>query len=139
MTHDELYRFIARHKLAVVSTVSAEGTPQSALVGIAVTEKVELIFDTLRSTRKSRNIEVNPHVSFVIGTTTEVSVQYEGEAFVPEGAALEEYQRVYFAQFPDGPERLTWPGIVYYVTRPRWIRYSDYEARPARIEEIRFG
>jgi len=52
LTNDELYRFIAPHKLAVVSTVTADGRPQSALVGIAVTENLQLIFDTLRSTRK---------------------------------------------------------------------------------------
>jgi general stress protein 26 len=138
MTHEELYQFITAHKLAVISTATSDGKPQAALVGIAVTPELELIFDTLRTTRKSRNIAANPAVAFVIGTTTEVSVQYEGEVFEPAGAALDNYKPVYFRQFPDGPERQSWPGIVYYVVRPRWIRYSDYEARPPRIEHVEF-
>jgi len=28
------------------------------------------------------------------------------------------------------------PDIAYFVVRPRWIRYSDYDKRPPIIEEI---
>lgn len=46
MTKDFIYRFIQSHTLAVVSTITKENRPESALVGIAVSENLEIIFDT---------------------------------------------------------------------------------------------
>ena len=65
-------------------------------------------------------------------------MQYEGEAHQPEGAELAHYQEVYFARWPDGPSRLNWPGITYFVVRPKWIRYSDFDQNPPFIEEFAF-
>ena len=31
---------------------------------------------------------------------------------------------------------MNWPGIAYFVVRPRWIRYSDYDQKPPIIEEV---
>jgi hypothetical protein len=45
-----LHSFLVRHRFAVVSSISGDGTPQSALVGIAITPQLEIIFDTVRST-----------------------------------------------------------------------------------------
>ena len=46
---------------------SADGGPQAALIGFGVTDQFELVFDTLRSTRKAVNLEGNPRVALVIG------------------------------------------------------------------------
>jgi uncharacterized pyridoxamine 5'-phosphate oxidase family protein len=137
MTRQEVYEFIRAETLAVFGTISPEGKPQAALVGIAVTEDLEIIFDTLRVTRKFRNIQHNPAASFVIGCTREVTVQYEGIARELLGAdELKHYQQIYFAKWPDGPTRLTWEGITYIVVKPAWIRFSDFLATPPRIGEI---
>jgi hypothetical protein len=52
MTKVDIYQFIAKQKLAVLGTLSSGGSPQSALVGIAVTPELEIIFDTVKSSRK---------------------------------------------------------------------------------------
>jgi len=65
-------------------------------------------------------------------------VQHEGEAHQPEGAALAQYQEVYFARWPECRSHLSWPGITYFVVRPKWIRYSDFDQNPAFIEEFTF-
>ena len=135
MTKAELYAFISGCKLAVLGSVSPEGLPQSALVGIAVTEELEIVFDTLNTTRKFRNLRANPRASFVIGWVGERTVQFEGEAFLPEGEELARYKKVYFGTWLDGPARQSWPGITYFVVRPRWIRYSDFDQQPPLIEE----
>jgi len=44
-----------------------ESAPESALVAIAVTEDLEIVFDTLDSTRKYRNLISNPKASVVVG------------------------------------------------------------------------
>jgi hypothetical protein len=30
---------------------------------------------------------------------------------------------------------MSWPGIVYFVVRPAWIRYSDFDQSPPLIRE----
>jgi len=56
MTKADIYQFIqfiAKQKLAVLGTLSSGGSPQSALVGIAVTPGLEIIFDTVKSSRNT--------------------------------------------------------------------------------------
>jgi pyridoxine/pyridoxamine 5'-phosphate oxidase len=122
-----------------VGSISPEGAPQSAVVGIAANRKLEIVFDTLNTTRKYRNLTADRKTSLVIGWEGEKTVQFEGEAFLPEGRELEEYKSLYFVQWPDGVERQNWPWLVYFVVRPRWIRYSDFAQRPPLIEEFRFS
>jgi hypothetical protein len=131
-----LHSFMTRHRYGVVSSISAAGTPQSALVGIAITPDLEIIFDTVKSSRKYPNLIARPACSFVVGWTGEQTVQLEGHAIEPTGPELKRYQEMYFAVWPEGRAHLTWPGIAYFVVRPRWIRYSDYDQRPPLIEEI---
>ncbi len=139
MTKEQLFAFIREHKLAVLSTISAQGTPQSALIGIAVTPDLEIVFDTVKSSRKYANLVANPAAAFVVGCTSETTLQYEGVASEPLGEELVRYQATYFATWPDGPSRLRWPGICYWVVKPKWIRFSDYGETPALIEEFRIN
>ena len=62
MTKADIYQFMSKHKLGVLGTLSSGGDPQSALVGIAVTPELEIIFDTVRSSRKFRNLMSIPVV-----------------------------------------------------------------------------
>jgi hypothetical protein len=136
MDQAAIYRFLIQHRYGVVSSISTPGTPQSALVGIAVTADIEIIFDTLKTTRKYPNLISRPSCSFVIGWENEQTVQLEGTAFEPQGAELAKYQQTYFAAWPDGPTRISWPGITWLVVRPTWLRYSDFNQSPPRIVEI---
>jgi pyridoxine/pyridoxamine 5'-phosphate oxidase len=138
MNRAELHSFLARYRYGVVSSISPQGTPQSALVGIAVTPELEIVFDTVQSSRKYPNLIERPSCSLVIGWDGEQTAQLEGTAFEPQGEALKRYQEIYFATWPDGPARLAWPGIAYFVVCPSWIRYSDYDQSPPQIEEFTF-
>jgi pyridoxine/pyridoxamine 5'-phosphate oxidase len=131
-----LHAFLARHRYGVVSSLSSEGNPQSALVGIAVTPELEIVFDTVKSSRKYSNLIARPGCSFVVGWAGEQTVQLEGIAVEPMGQELQRYQKIYFATWPDGEAHLRWPGIAYFVVRPRWIRYSDYDQTPPLIAEF---
>jgi pyridoxine/pyridoxamine 5'-phosphate oxidase len=138
MDSEAIYLFMTTHRYGVVSSVSKSGNPQSALVGIATTPELEIIFDTLKSTRKYPNLIEHPACSFVVGWGGEQTVQFEGIAMEPKGAELERYQQAYFAVWPDGPARMSWPGITHFVVKPRWIRYCDFDQRPPLIEEMTF-
>ena len=140
MTEAALYSFMAKQKLGVLGTLNLAGSPQSALVGIAITPQLEIIFDTVKSSRKYPNLIARPACSFVIGGwgPGEQTVQYEGQSRQLEPPDLERYQKIYFSAFPDGPSRLSWPGIVYFVVRPKWIRFSDFDQNPPLIREFSF-
>ena len=138
ITAEDIRTFIAGQDLGVLSTIGPDGAPQSALVGIAVSSELEIVFDTVTPSRKYGNLKGNPKCSFVVGCSGEVTVQYEGEAMEPEGDELARYREIYFAKMPDGRDRLSWPGITHFVVRPRWIRYCDYNQRPPLIREFDF-
>jgi nitroimidazol reductase NimA-like FMN-containing flavoprotein (pyridoxamine 5'-phosphate oxidase superfamily) len=130
MERSELLAYLQSHRLGVLGTLAPSGEPQAALVGYAVTPEFELLFDTLQTTRKYRNMVANPRVSFTVGNTVghgdERTAQYEGFAEELAGESLARLQPIYFATWPDGVDRLQWPGITWFVIRPRWIRYSDF-------------
>ena len=133
-----IYEFIAKQKLGVLGSIAVDGSPQSALVGIGVSSELEIIFDTVKSSRKFQNLVANPRCSFVIGWAGETTVQYEGQARQPEGDELQCYRQIYFTAWPDGPSRLSWPGITHFVVRPTWVRYSDFNQNPPLIHEFTF-
>ena len=136
MTRQQLYEFIQRHKLGVLATISEDRLPEAAVVGIAVTTELELVFDTLGKSRKSQNLRRNRQIAFVVGWDEEITVQYEGEADEPQGSELDRCKQVYFAHWPDGVARQWWPDITYFRVRPKWIRYSDFNKIPAEVEEL---
>jgi hypothetical protein len=139
MTEADVYEFLRQFKLGVLGSIGRGGAPQSALVGFAVTPELELVFDTVKSTRKYPNLVADPRCSFVIGWSGEQTVQYEGQAQELAPPDLERYQEIYFAAWPDGPDRLSWPGIVYFLVRPSWVRFSDFKENPPFIQEFTFG
>lgn len=136
MQFNEFYDFIRARKLAVISTTSSSGDPQSALVGVAVSPDLHIIFDTVKSSRKYANLKADPRISLVSGWDGEITMQYEGIAVEPEGEALNQAKSLYFETWPDGIERQQWPGITWFLITPKWIRYSDFNS--GRIEERTF-
>jgi len=114
------------------------GEPQSALVGFGVTPEFEIIFDTVSSSRKFENLARDPRAAFVIGWEGEETVQFEGVARQISSTELGPYHEIYFRAFPEGPARLKWKGITYYVVAPKWIRYSDFNQSPPEIKEFNF-
>lgn len=136
---DMVYQFIKRQPLGVVSTINVVRQPESALVGIAVSINLEIIFDTVKTSRKYHNILHNPYVSVVIGWDSETTVQYEGIAEVlGNDNKAEDIKQIYYTAYPEGRERAeTWPGLVHIKVTPRWLRYSNFNEPPV-IQELVF-
>lgn len=148
MMRNELIEFMRANPLVTAATISADGAPEAALVGVAVSDRLELVFDTLDTSRKFQNLQLEPRVAVVFGAAgaflagkhDERSLQYQGLADVPRGEELERVREsIYFKQFPDGRARMSWPQIAYVRVRPTWLRYSDYNMKPARIIELHAG
>ena len=139
MNRSAILAFMRRHRVAVQASVSAAGSAQAAVVGIAVTDRFEIVFDTLGSSRKAQNLRGNPKIAFVIGGLAdgeERTVQYEGLADEPTGEELERVKQAYYEVYPDGRSRLAWPGLTYVRVKPAWIRYSDFSVASPMILEF---
>ena len=137
-TRADLLAFLRTNRYAVQASTGPAAGIQAAVVGIAVLDTFEIVFDTLADSRKARNLEENRRIAFVIGGLQgeEQTVQYEGDADRPAGAELEALREQYFRVFPDGRERLSWRGLIHVRVRPRWLRYSDFSSDPPVIVEL---
>lgn len=67
MTARELLAFMRTHRVAVQASVTGTAAAQAAVVGIAITDRFEVVFDTLDSSRKARNLRANPSIALVMG------------------------------------------------------------------------
>jgi general stress protein 26 len=121
-----MLQFVRRHRYAVQASVATDGAPQAAVVGIAVSDALEVVFDTLGTSRKAKNLRHEPRMALVVGWDEEQTLQLEGVADEPSGDELQRLKRVYLAAFPDGAEREQWPDITYVRVRVTWARYSDF-------------
>ena len=140
MTPRALLDFLRLHRLAVQASVSAVNAPQAAIVGFGVTDQFEIVFDTIETARKAKNLRQDQQIALVIGGWVpgdERTVQYEGVADEPSGSELDRVRQTYYVAYPDGPSRLNWPGLIYVRVRPTWVRYSDYNRDPPEIVEFR--
>jgi len=135
MSRSELLAFLRRHRLAVEASVGPRGQPQAAVVGYGISDALELVFDTVDTTRKVHNLRADPRIALVVGWD-EVTAQIEGLVDFPKGDELKRMQECYFAAYPDGRERLKWPGILHLRVRPKWIRYSHFTTEPETIVEF---
>ena len=121
---------------AIEATVTPQGAPQAAVLGVAITDRWELLFDTVTQSRKHQNLVKNPRVAFVIGWEHEraaSAVRRHRRDSDGSGAARRPVPSL--RRFPDGPTRQTWPGLVYWRVRPTWIRYSNFNVTPPIIQE----
>jgi pyridoxine/pyridoxamine 5'-phosphate oxidase len=135
MTLEEVFDIAKTNRYLVVSTVNESGAPEAALMGFALTQAKEVVFDTLSTSRKAVNLARNPAAALVIGWDENISLQIEGVARRPVSEDLASAKAAYFGQWPDGRAREDWPNIAYVVVQPKWIRYSNYSGAPV-VEEF---
>src|SRR5262245_20564485 len=133
MDTQELLEFIYRHDLCILSTVDKNGNPESAVVGFSENKDFELTVATSCQSRKYKNIEQNPHVSVVIGWDDNLTIQYEGQAYVLEGTELSQCQTQHFAKLPESEKYKDDQSERYLVIRPQWLRYTDCNQSPWNI------
>ena len=112
-------------KLGVLATVGGwksgggiDGSGGDAGAGI--------IFDTVKSSRKYPNLKNNPRVAWVIGCTSEITVQLEGNAEELEGRHWRSTRKSISRNSRTARQRESWPELTYFVVRPKWVRYCDY-------------
>jgi general stress protein 26 len=132
----EVLAYMRLHRYVVIATVNADGAPQAALINIASTNALEVIFDTLTTSRKHANLLRETRVALTFSGPEDETLQLEGVAFpvATTGTADYEYREAYYTVWPDGRERASMPTLAYWRVVPRWARYSDYARGPLVVE-----
>lgn len=130
-----IYDFLNKRKLTVLSTVSAGGQPGAAVMEFIVTPRLELVFDTVNTSRKYANLSVNSRVACAFGWEEWDTVQYEGIAEELVGKDKDMYRQMFLAKLPDAKKWDVLPEITYFKVTPTWIRYTAMDTSPW---EIRF-
>ena len=128
-----LFEFMNGCELGAIATVTTEGKPEVAIMQFAVTEDLELIFDTPASTRKYQNIQENNYVAFAIWKEFDIA-QYEGVAIELQGEELTRYKEILFTKNPDARQwESVVPDLAFFKIIPRWIRYTGFKQDPWEI------
>lgn len=140
MEKQTILDFLTRQKLMVVSTTTADTTPEAAVVGFSENNNLEIVFGTAKTTRKYTNLQTNNHVACVIGWDEEekITVQYEGTAQELVGDEREEAMQKHFIKHPGAKKFNDNPDQTYFKILPKWIRFTNYSAFPAEIFELNF-
>lgn len=138
MNKENILEFIKQHDLAVVSTVGEGGKPQAAVVEFGELDDLTIIIDTLKTSRKYKNLQTNKNVAIVIGWDNNRTLQTDAVATELAGADLDKARRAYFAKNPRAKKWENKPGIAYFAFRPTWMRYSDVGKDPWEIVEFTF-
>jgi hypothetical protein len=135
MTRDELVRFLRRYKLALEASVTPGGAPQAAVVGFAVSDELEIVFDTVESTRKYKNLRADPRdrPRDRLGRRDHRAARrHRG---LPAGRRARAHARVLLRCLP-GRSRSARMSGHHVRVRPHWVRYSDFTQDPAPIVEL---
>jgi len=111
VSRTELLEFMLTQTNAVQASVSPAGAAQTAVINIAVTDSFEIVFDSVDTTRKVKNLLLNLSISgWTLGDKR--TAQHDGIADKPEGAEIERLKNIYYGDFPTGRLALSQPGIT---------------------------
>ena len=135
MTPSDFVEFVGDHRYGVVATLGPAGEPQAAIVGIAVTGRGEIVFDTLPDSRKAVNVNSDERVALVVLTDDEVTLQCEGVADRPREGDQARCQATYLEAFPEGRQRAAVGAILVRIT-PKWARISDFRPESFGTREL---
>jgi len=138
MKRSEVLAFVRGHDLMMLATADGAGKPQAAVVEFGELDGFTLIFDTLSTSRKYKNLQFNPNVAAVIGWDENVTVQIDGVAELLAGEKLAQAKQAYFAKNPRAGKWENRPNIAYFAIKPIWLRYSDLNKDPWYTQEFTF-
>jgi PPOX class probable F420-dependent enzyme len=135
MANPELISFVRDHPWGVVSSLGPSGEPQAALVGIAVTDRGEVVFDSSPDARKVANLRRDPRAALVVIVQDEVTLQCEGTADLPTGTDRLQCFDAYLSVFPEGRDRAG-DGTVLLRITPHWARIADFRPDSFGLREL---
>lgn len=132
-----IFNYVKSKALCTVATTNGN-KPEAAVLYFSASEKLEIVFATLSTSRKAKNLLNNKNVAIVFGGEDNKTVQYEGTAEQLSPEAFEAYKGQYLAKYPDAAKLLQNKDTIFFKVIPKWIRYYDKTQSPPYEFEISF-
>lgn len=122
--------------LCVLSTVTAEGKSESAVMAYFIKDDFTILMNSEGSTRKIQNILENNQVSIVIGGLNgDPTIQIDALAKIADNQQAKDAKEFILLQannlsnyFPESGK--------YIIIAPSWLRWSDFSKNDPEIKEI---
>lgn len=148
ISRTELLDFLQKNNIAVVSTVSPEGIPESASVFVHIADNFSFFFLTKTETRKYLNLRQNGYIALVFTNGKEMkTVQITGvvtplinskeQIEMLQILSEESHHRYRFLESP--VEQIRDGDLVVVRVDPEWIRYADFDGitgEPEHFQDI---
>ena len=134
-TKEKVYEFLNDHALAVLSTISSENTPSSAVIYCIPDKELNLYFLTESDTEKSRNIEQgnNKAAISIVDPKKLIEIQAKGTVMEVEDPqffmkiAEENAKQIAGFHWPPPLSKLETEGFhITYKFTPTWLRIADF-------------
>lgn len=130
-TSTELFDWLDKQFLCVVSTQGTGGYPNAATVAFSQTEGLEFVIITDGSSRKATNIEKNSRVAMTITNEDDrYTLQLEGDAYRLSWNEFKTYSKHHYEKLPFSLPFKDIPGQTPFIIKPTHIRFSDVSVRP---------
>lgn len=135
---NQILTFLKKNELAVVSTASKNGKPQSAVIAYAIKDDFTILWMTDEKSRKNKNIRDNNQICLVIGGfNNDPTVQIEGITKKLDDKNTKKAKQFMLSLYPEWASYFKSPGAIFYSIKPNWIRFSDFTKVPALIKEFK--
>jgi PPOX class probable F420-dependent enzyme len=135
LDRDTMTAFIRKHGDGVLSTLGPDGSPQSAYLTLAVTNRGEIVLDARETSRKVANLRRDARVAVVVGGRDGMTLQAEGLADIPSGDEQQRCADAYRNAFPQFASSLEDPAIVVVRVRIAWARLGDFRSSSVLLRE----
>lgn len=132
------FNFLNNHSLGVIATNGPDGFPEAAAIEFGQSSKLEIIFDTLITSRKYKNIKRSPKIAMVVGWDENQTVQLEGLAAELNDKERPGLKKAFFDKVPMAKKFEANQNIVYFKISLKWIRFTDLNKHPWEIFEVKF-
>lgn len=132
----ELYDWLDKQVLCVISTLGETGYPNAATVAFSQDENLNFVIITDGSSRKAGNIGRDGRVALTITNEDDrQTVQLEGDARQLSWDEFEQYAVHHYEKLPFSLPFKDIPGQTPFVLVPTHIRFTDASVRPWELTE----
>ncbi len=130
-------RAVVGEKVCTVSTVSAEGQPECAVVGFALTPEGKMVLHTHKFSRKWENLQSNPAVALSISAGIYAPYfQIEGTAqLFGHGERHQLLEEIYSTEHPKAAALANAFTTGTILVTPRWARYFEWPRKSGHCIE----
>lgn len=134
---NEVYAYLKRLTIAILSTVSADGKPYASVIYFVTDHNLNFFFITKSDTKKAINLEKNSNAALtILDSESPKTIQATGTARKVQDPDIYSYMLKRIAEENSKKDGFYWPppisklksmgDLVMYRIEPNWLRFADF-------------